>query len=155
MEDNRLEAALAAVTEELDDIGRRRNDVFSELGERALPELRDKPAYAGLAAEIAGLEARAGELLARRGELLAEKEALEREEKAKLALRTCFVCKAVNPEGARFCEECGAKLGEPPREYCTACGTMNQPSMKFCGECGARLVEHTPPEEAAEPALIM
>jgi hypothetical protein len=44
----------------------------------------------------------------------------------------CFECRAVNPEGKRFCRECGGKL----TLICPQCGAETQPSDKFRGECG-------------------
>ena len=44
----------------------------------------------------------------------------------------CPECQLENVEGAKFCNECGAKL-EP---VCTNCGNANPPDSKFCNECG-------------------
>jgi ribosomal protein L40E len=44
----------------------------------------------------------------------------------------CPNCGFENPEGLKFCHECGTPLRMP----CTQCGFMNQPQAKFCGECG-------------------
>jgi class 3 adenylate cyclase/tetratricopeptide (TPR) repeat protein len=53
----------------------------------------------------------------------------------------CPKCQFENPEGLKFCVECGNKL----ETKCPKCGFNNSPSFKFCGECGHSLVE--PPEE--------
>jgi class 3 adenylate cyclase len=62
----------------------------------------------------------------------------------------CPSCGAANPEGKKFCGDCGAPL--PMR--CAACGAENPPGKKFCGECGAALTirASTAPAEA-EPLL--
>jgi len=132
---------LSAVAGEMTVLEQQRLSVLAEIGEKALTELSDKPEYADLAAKAEELVGKIGELKTQEEALLAEKEQAEKEERERVLKLTCFACKTVNSEGARFCEECGGKLGEPPREYCTACGTLNQPNMKFCGECGARLGE--------------
>lgn len=44
----------------------------------------------------------------------------------------CPNCHFGNPEGTKFCGECGNKLEIP----CPACGFSNPPQFKFCGECG-------------------
>jgi RNA polymerase subunit RPABC4/transcription elongation factor Spt4 len=106
---------------------------LAELGRKLLPGLSDSSEHASLASSIKDM----GTKLAT---LRREKSLLDEEYKQQLAALTCFVCKAVSPTGSRFCEECGGKLGEPPREYCKSCGTMNGPNLKFCGECGARLL---------------
>ena len=47
----------------------------------------------------------------------------------------CPSCAFENPEGLKFCNECGALLWMP----CPQCGFANQPQAKFCGECGTAL----------------
>jgi len=65
----------------------------------------------------------------------------------------CQECGSKNPEGAKFCFDCGAKLPEiidveanevedepeqPKKHYCTSCGAELKEGKKFCSECGAR-----------------
>jgi len=52
----------------------------------------------------------------------------------------CPRCQAENAAGARFCEDCGARL----EAACPSCGTSVTPGKKFCRSCGAAL--------ATEPA---
>jgi class 3 adenylate cyclase/tetratricopeptide (TPR) repeat protein len=47
----------------------------------------------------------------------------------------CHCCQAENEEGARFCENCGARL----EELCPACGAAVGAGKKFCRSCGAAL----------------
>ena len=67
-----------------------------------------------------------------------EKEAREKAEKESMAGRTCPKCGQENPEGTKFCQECGFKLGRQGTA-CPACGTVNPAGVKFCQECGNRL----------------
>ena len=53
----------------------------------------------------------------------------------KRAAMRCPQCGSSNPEGAKFCNECGSKF--PPG--CHVCGKMNALDSKFCSECGHRL----------------
>jgi len=46
---------------------------------------------------------------------------------------SCPRCQAHNPQGARFCEECGARL----EVLCPSCGVAVTPGKKFCRSCGA------------------
>jgi hypothetical protein len=45
----------------------------------------------------------------------------------------CSSCNSENPEGKKFCGECGSPL----IFRCATCGAENPPRFKFCGECGA------------------
>jgi class 3 adenylate cyclase len=47
----------------------------------------------------------------------------------------CPRCQAENDVGARFCEDCGARL----EAACPSCGTPITPGKKFCRSCGAAL----------------
>src|SRR5437899_2228850 len=57
----------------------------------------------------------------------------------------CAACRHDNPDRAKFCLECGARLAPS----CPQCGTELPPGAKFCLECGHRMA---PPEAAATPA---
>src|SRR5262245_16749221 len=48
----------------------------------------------------------------------------------------CPTCGFDNPEGLKFCGECGTPLTAP----CPKCGFANPPQFKFCGDCGTSLV---------------
>lgn len=48
----------------------------------------------------------------------------------------CSSCKAIIPEGSRFCIECGALTSAA----CQTCQNINPPQAKFCGKCGTRLI---------------
>src|SRR5262249_19733639 len=50
--------------------------------------------------------------------------------------------------GARFCEQCGARLEVP----CTACGAAVTPGARFCGACGTA-VASAAPTTAPPPAV--
>src|SRR5919108_2713673 len=47
----------------------------------------------------------------------------------------CASCGFENPEGLKFCEECGTKLVR----VCPSCGQQVRPTAKFCGKCGTAL----------------
>jgi class 3 adenylate cyclase/tetratricopeptide (TPR) repeat protein len=53
----------------------------------------------------------------------------------------CPKCQTDNPNGIKFCGECGAKL----EKNCPVCGFSNPPQFKFCGECGHNLAVPSEP----------
>jgi class 3 adenylate cyclase/tetratricopeptide (TPR) repeat protein len=57
----------------------------------------------------------------------------------------CMKCNIDNPEGVKFCGECGAKL----EKVCPKCNYINPPQFKFCGDCGHDLTQPfaAPPKE--------
>ena len=62
----------------------------------------------------------------------------------------CLRCQAENPEGARFCAECGVRLALA----CPRCGVEVPPGTKFCRSCGVQLAPATdriPPPVAYTP----
>ena len=127
-----ISARLQDLVDQITEQQQTEQHLLAELGRKALPELVNNPAFEPDAAN-------AREAVEKLAGLLEERAALTKEKADKLTALTCFMCKTVNQEDAAFCEECGAKLGEKPREFCEACETMNHPGQKFCGECGARL----------------
>ncbi|MEZ0335549.1 MAG: zinc-ribbon domain-containing protein, partial [Gemmatimonadales bacterium] len=58
----------------------------------------------------------------------------------------CAACRHENPERAKFCLECGARLAVS----CPQCGTELPSGAKFCLECGHRVA--APADGAASPA---
>ena len=56
----------------------------------------------------------------------------------------CPKCQFENPEGAKFCNECGNKL----QLACSECGKVNPTGSKFCNECGERLERAVETEKA-------
>lgn len=68
----------------------------------------------------------------------AEKEAKEKAQQEAAAAAKCPSCGSDNPEGTKFCQECGTKLGAA---HCISCGASLAPGSRFCGECGARQPE--------------
>src|SRR3989441_6796168 len=59
----------------------------------------------------------------------------------------CPQCAHENPQGVKFCGECGARL----QALCPACGVANPPANKFCGECGAPMTAAPPAQKFASP----
>ena len=58
----------------------------------------------------------------------------------------CSHCGTENPDGTKFCKECGTRFGLT----CAACGMALLPDAKFCGECGTQ----TSAAQAPAPARV-
>jgi class 3 adenylate cyclase/tetratricopeptide (TPR) repeat protein len=63
----------------------------------------------------------------------------------------CSNCNSGNPDGKRFCGECGSPLGE----LCPKCGAENPANRKFCGDCGDALAQPTAALRSAERAAAL
>ena len=59
----------------------------------------------------------------------------------------CASCRAENPAGSRFCDQCGSTL---PTQ-CVACGAALRPEARFCNACGARVGAEAPAAAAPGP----
>jgi class 3 adenylate cyclase len=59
----------------------------------------------------------------------------------------CPKCQADNPEGMKFCGECGAKL----EKICPSCNFSNPPQFRFCGECGHKLEQEAAQKPEPSP----
>ena len=59
----------------------------------------------------------------------------------------CQNCSTENPEGAKFCIQCG----NPFQRLCQKCGFGNPSEARFCAQCGAPLETTALPRAPAEP----
>ena len=55
--------------------------------------------------------------------------------------KICPQCGFENPNGSRFCLNCGGRLDEgvqmqPVGKFCSSCGVQNAPDAAFCENCG-------------------
>ncbi|MDR3121097.1 MAG: zinc ribbon domain-containing protein [Clostridiales bacterium] len=71
-----------------------------------------------------------------------ESEAAEAAKAAEDAKGRCPNCGHKNPEGVKFCQECGNPLAAAVPKHCTSCGAELAAGTRFCGECGARQMEN-------------
>lgn len=60
----------------------------------------------------------------------------------------CPKCGAENPDGQKFCGDCGRSLSEPLRSRqglvkCPNCGFDNPEGKRFCAGCGS-MIPRTP-----------
>ena len=62
----------------------------------------------------------------------------------------CPSCGTENPQGKKFCIECGTPLALA----CATCGAALEGTEKFCGECGAPFAAQAPAGAATPPAPV-
>lgn len=125
---------------ELNELQQRELELYAEIGKKVISDIGDRPEFADIVSELQENQRRQvkiREVLKAAEDEKKEKERKEQEEKEAL---TCPNCDYVNPEGVKFCQECGTKLGAPSKSACPGCGMKNPPESRFCGECGHKLL---------------
>jgi hypothetical protein len=129
------EGKLLAAQSELSDLQNQESEILLEIGKQAYgrdPSSWPQDAKLKLIREnIAAAQATLGEA----------KQVQEQAEAAKAAEDAkgrCPSCGHKNPDGVKFCQECGTKLGEAAKTFCTSCGMELAAGTRFCGGCGAR-----------------
>ncbi|MDF2537251.1 MAG: hypothetical protein K0S76_272 [Herbinix sp.] len=126
-------------TNELNELKQKEVEIYAAIGRKVYQSISNQPEYSDFVYELQQNQYRqekAQELLR-----LAEKEKSEKNKAMEedLEARTCPNCDTLNPEGVKFCQECGAKLGQKNQYVCAKCGFKNPPQTRFCGECGNKL----------------
>lgn len=124
---------LFAAQSELSELQKQELALYAQIGRQALAQGGGQ--FPELESRLSLVQENLSAAQARLQSVQAEKEAAEAATRAKEESQTCASCGNVNPEGVRFCQECGAKLGA---SECSACGAPLPPGTRFCGECGAR-----------------
>jgi hypothetical protein len=129
------EGKLLAAQSELSGLQKQEADLLLEIGKQ---EYERNPAAWPQDAKLKLLREN---IAAAQGELKEAKEAQERADAAKAAEDAkgrCPDCSHKNPEGVKFCQECGTPLAAAGPKHCTACGAELAAGTRFCGECGGR-----------------
>jgi len=129
---------LLSTQNDVNELETREQELYARIGRKLYPSIEREPQFAEIAVEVRDVErqlAMSREKLAR---LQREKNEKEREEQERKDALTCGNCGAVNPEGMKFCQECGNKLGSG-KLACPNCGVQQPQGTRFCGECGGRI----------------
>jgi len=124
---------------EISDLQNRELELYAEIGKKAFPAVRDQAEYGDLVQELTLVQKK---LVLAKDELrAAQNSKTEQEQKEQEALksRTCPDCGTVNPEGVKFCKECGAKMILSIKLTCSGCSAEYPAGTRFCGECGMKL----------------
>lgn len=125
------ETKLFKATTDLADLQKQEAEILAEIGRQAFAQNPDAWPQADKLRLIQS------NIAAAQGALDDAKRVQEEADAAKAAddaVGRCPSCGHKNPEGVKFCQECGGKLGAV---FCTGCGVALAPGTRFCGECGA------------------
>lgn len=127
------DVALMMAGSEVSDLQKQENELYAQIGKQALaegrvqlPELQSKLRLVQENLSAAQLKLQSAQ---------ADKEKIDSARRVEEEARLCPDCNSMNPEGIKFCRECGARLGALK---CAECGASLSPGTRFCGECGAR-----------------
>jgi DNA repair exonuclease SbcCD ATPase subunit len=129
------EGKLIAAQSELGDLRKQESEILLEIGRQAYEQnpsaWPQQPKLALIQQNIAAAEATLNQAKQAQEQANAEKAAEDAKGK-------CPSCGHKNPDGVKFCQECGSKLGEAAKTFCTTCGEELATGTRFCGACGAR-----------------
>ncbi|MFN6431654.1 hypothetical protein EUCA11A_02400 [Eubacterium callanderi] len=128
---------MIAAQTELSDLKKNETEIFAEIGRKVMAE--SPGSYPDAADRLRLIQSNIVQLEGDLKTAQAAKDEAEQAKKEARALRTCSACGMENPEGVKFCQECGARLGAPAKAVCPNCSADTPPGTRFCGECGQRL----------------
>ncbi len=128
---------LMTAQSEVSELKKQETEVYAEIGRQAVAnsgidsfgELSGKLRL--VQSNLEAAQKKLDQLTAAQQKASSEKEALE-------AAYRCPDCDKLNPEGSKFCQECGTKLPGKTKCFCSSCGANLAPGTRFCGECGAK-----------------
>ncbi len=141
------ESQLLKLKNEVDELKQQETDLYTEIGRKAVEQYGPE-AFGDIADRLKLIQVNLEAAQEKWQTAKAEKEQRDAEEKAAQEQRaaaaraarmerTCPQCGTENPEGTKFCQECGSKLGA--QNNCPACGHANPIRVKFCQECGNKM----------------
>lgn len=118
---------------QVNDLKQQEKELYVQIGKQVLVE--DVGRFPEIENRLKLIWTNLTEAKAKLCEAQAKKDAKEAAKRAADDACTCPQCGNLNPEGVKFCQECGARLG---LTKCSKCGAVLNPGSRFCGECGAK-----------------
>lgn len=122
---------------EVGDLQKKKAEILAEIGAKAVAQY-GIDSFGDLGNQLKLVETNLAAAQGKLQTMQEEKSAQEAAAKAEQAKTTCPECGTFNPEGTKFCQECGAKLGAPEQSFCSTCGAEMKAGARFCGACGAQ-----------------
>ena len=134
---NTPEGKLLNAQSDLEDLQKQKSEILLEIGKQAYQQ---NPSAWPKDSKLKLIEQNIAAADSVLNEAKAAQEQAEAAKAAEDAKGRCPSCGNKNPEGVKFCQECGQKLGGATKVFCTSCGAELAPGTRFCGECGANQV---------------
>lgn len=130
------EGKLLGAQSELSGLKKQESDIYLEIGKQAYQK---DPSAWPQHAKLQLIQENIASAEATLNEAKQAQEASEAAKAAEDAKGRCSQCGHKNPDGVKFCQECGTPLAsDAAPKHCTTCGEELTPGIRFCGSCGAR-----------------
>lgn len=133
MPQNDPNVQMLSLQSEVGELKQQETEIFAEIGKLAV-ERYGLSSFGDCADRLMLVQKN----LAAANAKLSELNSAQQAESAAKAAFTCPQCGTENPEGTKFCNECGAKLPGTSKTFCVSCGAELAPGIRFCGACGAK-----------------
>jgi hypothetical protein len=124
---------------EISELQNKELELYAKIGQKVYPAVKDQTEYSDLIAELDFTQKKLKSVQEELQAAQNNKSEQEQKEQALLKSRTCPNCETLNPEGVKFCQECGARLNLSDKVKCAGCGAEYPAGTRFCGECGRQL----------------
>ena len=121
--------------QELSDLQKKEAGIYEEIGRSAYAQ---NPSVWPQSDKLKLIQSEINTISEKLNAVKKEKEMAQAAQAADEEKRRCKNCNTLNPDGVKFCQECGSPLAAPAKSFCTACGAEMTPGARFCGECGAK-----------------
>ena len=126
---------------EISDLQKQEAEILSEIGTQAFAQNPNAWPQADklnlIRSNLKTAEEKAHALTQEHEATKQAQEAADAAKAAEDAKGRCASCGCKNPDGVKFCQECGSPLAAAGPKHCTSCGAELAPGTRFCGECGA------------------
>jgi DNA repair exonuclease SbcCD ATPase subunit len=132
MPQDKPETKMLKAHTEISDLRKQELEIYAEIGKEAFERNSSEWPQAE---KLKLVQANVADIEEKLKTLEEEREAAEQAKKEADAFGRCPSCGHSNPEGVKFCQECGAKLA---KSLCVSCGAELAPGVRFCGTCGAK-----------------
>jgi len=129
------EGQLLSAQGNLSDLQKQESDLLVEIGRAAYAQ---NPSAWSQDAKLKLIQQNIADAEAALNAAKQAQEQASAEQAAEDAKGRCGNCGHKNPDGVKFCQECGSSLEAAGPKHCTTCGAELAAGTRFCGACGAQ-----------------